>query len=97
MRNARIFQTASAAIAASFLAVMISAGFGAPQALAHGASSKSSSKYRTRSTYRKYKHRRTLRVFRYSRRGRAIFAHEVDLSRPGGPERFFELLNEENR
>ena len=27
----------------------------------------------------------------------AVFASEVDLSRPGGPKKFFEMLNEENR
>jgi hypothetical protein len=27
----------------------------------------------------------------------AVFASEVDLSRPGGPQKFFEMLNEENR
>lgn len=34
-----------------------------------------------------------------SRRGRdpAVFASEVDLSRRGGPQKFFEMLNEENR
>ncbi len=34
-----------------------------------------------------------------SRRDRdpAVFASEVDLSRPGGPQKFFEMLNEENR
>ena len=27
----------------------------------------------------------------------AVFASEVDLSRPGGTQKFFEMLNEENR
>lgn len=35
--------------------------------------------------------------YAYRRRDPAIFASQVDLSRPGGPERFFELLREENR
>lgn len=34
---------------------------------------------------------------RYRQRDRAVFANEVDLTRPGGPQRFFELLNQENR
>ncbi len=38
---------------------------------------------------------------KYSRptsdRDPAVFASEVDLSRPGGPKKFFEMLNEENR
>lgn len=32
-----------------------------------------------------------------SDRDPAIFSNEVDLSRPGGPKRFFELLEEESR
>ena len=39
---------------------------------------------------------------KYSRSSRydrdpAVFASEVDLSRPGGTQKFFEMLNEENR
>ena len=32
-----------------------------------------------------------------SDRDPAVFASEVDLSRSGGPQKFFEMLNEENR
>jgi len=45
---------------------------------------------------RKHPSRRDTRSYR-RRRDPAIFASQVDLSRPGGPERFFELLREENR
>lgn len=78
----------------SSLAVLILAVPAAGTATAHGAH-----KYRDGHVVghvrRKYKVRRDRRSYR--RRDRAIFAHEVDLSRPGGPERFFELLSEENR
>ncbi len=50
--------------------------------------------YRARKKLRR--HRASRPHFYFRRRRGAIFASEVDLSRPGGPERFFELIDEES-
>ncbi len=97
MPYAKEIKLASIASAALLAAVFASTGFSPTPAEAHGLKSKDSAKYSSRYSYRKKSRRNAGRHWRYSRRDRAIFAHEVDLSRPGGPERFFELLNEENR
>lgn len=84
-----------ATVSLASLAVALLAISTAGTATAHGAHKYRDGRVVGHHLRRKHKVRRD-RGF-YRRRGRAIFASEVDLSRPGGPERFFELLNEENR
>lgn len=91
----RTILTASLLAAAAMVLAPVSAVVSATDATAHGSSykGKHSKKYRARKYRRHY---RGQRDFEIRRRDRAIFAHEVDLSRPGGPKRFFELIDEES-
>lgn len=88
-----LHMAATALVAAFTVAILLPAA--STSADAHGVN-----KYRDAKKHAKRRHVRRYddRIrFRTRRRDRAIFAHEVDLSRRGGPERFFELLSEENR
>ena len=96
MPYSKKIKLASVASAALLAAAFASTPMSSTTADAHGLKSKDSAKYSSRYTYRKKSRSNDRRHWRYSRRGRAVFANEVDLSRPGGPERFFELLNEEH-
>lgn len=83
-----------AAIAAAFAITAVLPALTTP-AEAHGYKHRDGDRHASRHL-RRHKHSRSYGRS-YRRRDRAIFAHEVDLSRPGGTERFFELLREENR
>ena len=84
-----IFALAAVALAAP-------AVLGSQSAEARGTKSYGWSKHAYR--YKAKPRRHARRNHRYdTARDPAIFSHEVDLSRPGGPKRFFELLNEESR
>ncbi len=85
---------ASAIVTALAIAVMMP--MATTSASAHGAYKHRDGDRQISRYVRRHKHaRRHWRSYRH--RDPAIFAHDVDLSRPGGPERFFELLREENR
>ena len=84
----------SAIVAAFAVAAVLPLATG--PASAHGVKKyRDGDRYVSRKLRRHHQHRSARHAYR--RRDPAIFANQVDLSRPGGPERFFELLRQENR
>ncbi|MEQ8823939.1 MAG: hypothetical protein RIC14_06170 [Filomicrobium sp.] len=98
MRTLTQIRSMSLLGAAAMTVAVFAFGAAAPtSAEAHGAYKKRSHGYVAHRSYRKKKRHHRRSHARIWKRDSAIFSHEVDLSRPGGPKRFFELLSEESR
>ncbi|MCH9806938.1 MAG: hypothetical protein K0U74_04335 [Alphaproteobacteria bacterium] len=87
----------------SALALAIVAALSLPTSgIVAGSTAEAHSGYHKRDKAKSYRARKIKRSRRNNghyyirRRGGPVFAHEVDLSRPGGPQKFFDLIDEES-